>query len=1134
MTRVARYLRLDVLLLLFCVGGLIRYGSTKGTNGNDRSGSVEFLRGSFPTLVPVAVDSTGFSIPANFPPITNLCFWGIERGSNAVLLGMSWPATVAFTNAAVDLYGSASLASNAWTRIAEIDVSEALSNAVVEVPFVAFPTNAMEGAAFFRVASQDDADGDGLPDSYEEWVLGSNPTIADTDGDGLFDGWEDAVGLDPLSATGPNGARGDPDVDGVANADEFELGTHPTVSDTDHDGISDGDEAIVKRVFDDFPAEICGDVVTNLTGLFSANNERCVDYDLPVSAVAPGGVFDRLTVDLNGLAYLRSTSDSSTIYTQPHCSSMTRMIIPQGALVIAPYWARLGLSTNTPASSVVIRQEVGLTCVEWANMRVLDATDPEQNRVTVQLVIPDIEFPLATFIYRISGTETDGRHASVGVCGAGGRYRRSLSFLSAGSVVDHRMVEVVFGLGTDPLAADTDCDGLSDGQEISLGTDPLQPDTDGDCMDDGWETQHGFDPTEDNALDSDFDNDIDADPDQDGLTNGEECEWGTDPHDTDTDGDGIPDGAEIAQNSDPSDILDGGVPNSRVPVPFYFGDPSGSHSEKYRLEVTPVVGTGDTPTSYSWLNANYGECETKTAMLKPGWKYEVRLYHAGTNGRVSICPDYDYQLNCGNNGVPPANVIVDDPASLLGRDETSFSFGGEGKVACIYVLAPPAISAPSAVGVNNDDDNANGTPDWEEEGAVSGDDDLGVMRVSVMCPPGLSGTVEVRPFVGAMVGTVWKDRDRTQSLETAETFAVSSGEAARTYFLEGINPSSRFEVEFVRAVFRCGGTTLTNEFRFTFVERIAEPITTERFGGQVVNPCCAVIGGMTRMKVSVQPDDFPENRINWRVVSGSGALTDATGREAEFVASGAEGEDVVVQVDVGDCPGRAPQFTMLTTTMHEVKIYPCAISRMGKPSPITVSQINSMLDEVNVIYRQVGMHFSLGASLMCVTNDVWAQKGLVDSNVSAQIRDIISGTDGLEVYFILGKNVPRESFGKHTSYGIIVKAPSSAAVLAHEIGHACGWGDIYSSRGENAPSVLFEGLRRSWMIYDWNNGTGCRFYDQMLTQRDVIPRLLMHGVNSGGQCDIPLGSVLGLGKDGETGHINVGRNGAFVVSPHSN
>ena len=137
------------------------------------------------------------------------------------------------------------------------------------------------------------------------------------------------------------------------------------------------------------------------------------------------------------------------------------------------------------------------------------------------------------------------------------------------------------------------------------------------------------------------------------------------------------------------------------------------------------------------------------------------------------------------------------------------------------------------------------------------------------------------------------------------------------------------------------------------------------------------------------------------------------------------------------------------------------------------------------------------------------------------------------MYFIYGKEVPQEPLGKHNDRGIIVKTPSSAAVLAHEIGHACRWKDIYISRGENAPSVLLEGLRESWMTYDWNNGTGCRFYGQMLTQRDVIPRLLMHGVKADGQCDIPLGSVFGQAKYGETGHINVGRSGVFVVSPRS-
>ena len=35
------------------------------------------------------------------------------------------------------------------------------------------------------------------------------------------------------------------------------------------------------------------------------------------------------------------------------------------------------------------------------------------------------------------------------------------------------------------------------------------------------------------------------------------------------------------------------------------------------------------------VNENYGECEVKTAMLKRGWSYEVRLFHAGTNGSGS-------------------------------------------------------------------------------------------------------------------------------------------------------------------------------------------------------------------------------------------------------------------------------------------------------------------------------------------------------------------------------------------------------------------------------------------------------------------------------------------------------------------
>lgn len=50
-------------------------------------------------------------------------------------------------------------------------------------------------------------------------------------------------------------------------------------------------------------------------------------------------------------------------------------------------------------------------------------------------------------------------------------------------------------LGTDPNKADTDADGLNDGDEVLIwGTDPLNPDSDGDGYKDGAEVKNGYNP----------------------------------------------------------------------------------------------------------------------------------------------------------------------------------------------------------------------------------------------------------------------------------------------------------------------------------------------------------------------------------------------------------------------------------------------------------------------------------------------------------------------------------------------------------------------------------------------------------------------------------------------------------------
>ncbi|MBN2703823.1 MAG: hypothetical protein JXR23_06390 [Pontiellaceae bacterium] len=76
---------------------------------------------------------------------------------------------------------------------------------------------------------------------------------------------------------------------------------------------------------------------------------------------------------------------------------------------------------------------------------------------------------------------------------------------------------------------DTDFDGISDGREIYvLLTDPVLSDTSGDGLLDGWLVLYGLDPLSFNALD---------DSDNDGFSNLEEQEKGTDPTQADSSGD---------------------------------------------------------------------------------------------------------------------------------------------------------------------------------------------------------------------------------------------------------------------------------------------------------------------------------------------------------------------------------------------------------------------------------------------------------------------------------------------------------------------------------------------------------------------------------------------------------------------
>ena len=148
-----------------------------------------------------------------------------------------------------------------------------------------------------------------------------------------------------------------------------------------------------------------------------------------------------------------------------------------------------------------------------------------------------------------------------------------------------------FTLGTGLRDADSDDDGLNDGNEVDVvGSDPLDADTDDDGLGDFFEVANGFDPL--------TAGEEGLDPDGDGLDNLAEQDAGTDPRDPDTDDDGLNDGQEVnVFGTDPSDPdSDGDLLLDGVEVNVYGTDPSLRDTDGGgRSDGQEVLGDGTDP-----------------------------------------------------------------------------------------------------------------------------------------------------------------------------------------------------------------------------------------------------------------------------------------------------------------------------------------------------------------------------------------------------------------------------------------------------------------------------------------------------------------------------------------------------------
>ncbi|GEM_PF-4401413 len=176
-----------------------------------------------------------------------------------------------------------------------------------------------------------DADSDGLSDTYEYLVAGTNPSSADTDGDGIDDSWEDANQLNPLLSglTGLGayyqlddepGGTAIPDASGNPNDATLQGKTTDTtwgpILGAEHfDGVDDGIELS--------PGSSSGlyhDAKTAMTVAFWVNPETLTPSQVLFEC---GGTADGLALKLESSSLRFGISSSSVRHELSHALTQT-------------------------------------------------------------------------------------------------------------------------------------------------------------------------------------------------------------------------------------------------------------------------------------------------------------------------------------------------------------------------------------------------------------------------------------------------------------------------------------------------------------------------------------------------------------------------------------------------------------------------------------------------------------------------------------------------------------------------------------------------------------------------------------------------------------------------------------------
>ena len=314
-----------------------------------------------------------------------------------------------------------------------------------------------------------DTDNDGLDDG-EENRLWTDPTNPDTDGDGYSDFEEVAIGSDPLDPCDPApygpdcNSYGDDEADTDNDDGELNAGTEPGDIDIHGEGGFASDEMYTSFDFND-----CAEYGTDCDG---------------EEGTIPDSEYDGDDTDNDGLDHGEELNDAGT---EPVHADEEALQDDENSVE--------ELVQSLGASTFAARTEAYDTLAELLSG--FDSyCEPEEHTALMEMIKVGLDSDDHEIVLRVTklieeyGDDGDNDYDGDGLSNREEAIRHWITeeWISPG----HQSGRITYR--SDPCNADTDNDGLDDGEENRLWTDPTNPDTDGDGYSDFEEVAIGSDP----------------------------------------------------------------------------------------------------------------------------------------------------------------------------------------------------------------------------------------------------------------------------------------------------------------------------------------------------------------------------------------------------------------------------------------------------------------------------------------------------------------------------------------------------------------------------------------------------------------------------------------------------------------